>query len=127
MTTENILDKICHRKEDELHLNYSYFKQFANTSTFDLLTDHIISTISKILETRELFIFHLDVKGLTCTDVDKYYKFCVSSTHVMGEKFPDKLQQCYVHNASELFKLLYLGFSCYLTKRTRSKFQIIQK
>ena len=43
----------------------------------------------------------------------------------MKEKFPDKLQKCYVYNSSELFKILYSGFSIFIDKNTRNKFQFI--
>lgn len=126
MNGENILDKICHTMNDEFYFNYSTFKQFANTTNafdpFEVVTDHMVRTLSKLLEKRELFVFHFDVKGLSVKDVDKYYNYCVRSSIIMSEKFPDKLQQCYVYNACELFKMLYSGFSLFLSKRTRDKF-----
>lgn len=125
MNYENILEKICYANGNEIYFNYSYFKQIANTNTFDIITAHIINTISKILESRELFILHIDVKGINLKDIDKYYNYCVNATIIMSEKFPDKLQQCYVHNACELFKMLYSGFSIFLVKKTRDKFQFM--
>ena len=101
---ENILEKICYINDNECYINYPHFKLFANTDTFNIITDHIISTISKILETCKLFIFHFDVKGISLKDIDKYYNYCVYLSIIMKEKFPDKLQKCYVYNSTELFK-----------------------
>ena len=122
---ENILEKICYINDNEFYINYPHFKLFANTDTFNIITEHIINNISKILKTCESFIFHFDVKGISLKDIDKYYNYCVYLSIIMKEKFPDKLQKCYVYNSTELFKILYSGFSIFIDKKTRNKFQFI--
>jgi hypothetical protein len=127
MGDENILEKICYCKNNEIFLDYPYFKKLTytlNKTMLDIVVTHFIKTIDLALSHSPLFITHLNIKSLSLTDVEKYYLFIKQSSESMKAKYPEKLDKCIIYNSSSIFKQIFTILTCFMEKRTQEKFQL---
>ena len=127
MGDENILEKICYCKNNEIFLDYPYFKKLTynlNPGILDIVVTHFIKTIDLALSHSPLFITHLNIKSLSLTDVEKYYLFIKQSSESMKAKYPEKLDKCIIYNSSSIFKQIFTILTCFMEKRTQEKFQL---
>ena len=127
MGDENILEKICYCKNNEIFLDYPYFKKLTHTlnkTMLDIVIAHFIKTIDLALLNIPLVIIHLNIKSLSLTDVDKYYSFIKQNAEVMKTKYPDKLDKCIIYNAPSIFKQLFSLVLCLMDKETHHKFHV---
>jgi hypothetical protein len=127
MGDENILEKMCYCKNNEIFLDYLYFKKLTynlNKTMLDIVVAHFIKTIDLALLHSPLFITHLNIKSLSLTDVEKYYSFIKQSSESMKSTYPDKLDKCIIYNSSSIFKQIFTILTCFMEKKTQEKFQL---
>lgn len=127
MGDENILEKMCYCKNNEIFLDYLYFKKLTynlNKTMLDIVVVHFIKTIDLALLHSPLFITHLNIKSLSLTDVEKYYSFIKQSSESMKSTYPDKLDKCIIYNSSSIFKQIFTILTCFMEKKTQEKFQL---
>ena len=68
----DIFKGICCIKENNIVLNYIYFKYIANDETYSYIMNHITNNINQILQTNNEFSVHVNMKSLTIVDIDKH-------------------------------------------------------
>jgi hypothetical protein len=127
MSNENILEKICYCKNNEIFLDYPYFKKLTynlNPDMLDIIVAHFIKTIDLALLNIPLVIIHLNIKSVCLTDVEKYYSFIKQNAEVFKIKYPYKLDKCIIYNSPSIFKQLFSLVLCFIEKETHHKFQV---
>lgn len=120
-----ILKELCHSDKDTLILNYVYFKHLASINSYHLISVQIINNIDYILCTNKTFTVSVDMKGLTIGDVDKHKSFIQSISTLLKNRYPDKLNKCYIYNAPFVFSQIYSFVSLFIDKDTQNKIEIV--
>ena len=122
----NNCEDICKLCGDSIILDYLYFKHFATNATYDLITNSITNKIDTILETNNSFTVHVNMKSLSIVDIDKHMAYIqYISTH-LKEKYHKKLLQCYIYNASYIFKNVYNIIKIFIDKETQQKIHLVK-
>jgi len=129
LSSEEILNNLCFILENSnnILLDYRYFKCFISEDRYDIVFNHFYNLIKKILETNNTFNIHVYIKFLSLTDIDKYYIFISKISQNMQESFTEKLEKCYIYNASFIFSQLIKIISNFVDKKTVDKIQLIDE
>ena len=132
-SSEKIIDKVrngnwndifkglCCIKENNIVLNYIYFKYIANDETYSYIMNHITNNIDQILQTNNEFSVHVNMKSLTIVDIDKHKEFVQQISLFLKDNYPDKLEKCYVYNAPFMFSNFFNIVSMFIDKETQKK------
>ena len=138
-SSEKIIDKVrngnwndifkglCCIKENNIVLNYIYFKYIANDETYSYIMNHITNNIDQILQTNNEFSVHVNMKSLTIVDIDKHKEFVQQISLFLKDNYPDKLEKCYVYNAPFMFSNLFNIVSIFIDKETQKKIELVNK
>jgi hypothetical protein len=76
------------------------------------------------MTTNELTV-HVNMKGLSITEIDKHKTFIQQMSKILQEKYPDKLSKCYVYNSSFIFSQIFNFVSMFVDKDTLKKISIV--
>jgi hypothetical protein len=118
----DMLHHLCFNiKQNDIILDYKYFKLCAFPETYDILIKYVIDIIKSTVTNYSEFILHINMKSLSLSDIDKYYSFIQSISETMKQIFPNKLSKCYVYNAPFIFSQLFNTLSCFIDKKTQQK------
>jgi len=60
-TNEQIINNICYIDENNLIIQYAFFKKFGNKTNYDIITHHIVNNINNILIQYELINIHFSL------------------------------------------------------------------
>lgn len=123
----DIVNGLCSIKDNVIILDYTCFKCFGANETYETILNLITGNIDAILKHNETFTVHVNMKHLTMSDVDKHKKFICVLSNYFKEKYPCKLNKCYIHNAPTVFSQIYKIISCFIDKETQKKIHLIQK
>jgi CRAL/TRIO domain len=136
-TSEKIIDKIktgdseyifnglCKYNNNELYLDFIFFKHFASVVTYDIVLSIVTNNINAILNTYNTFTVHANLKYLTMTDIDKHRSFIsILSTH-LKERYPNKLERCNIYNSPLIFSQLYNIVSLFIDRETQKKIKLV--
>lgn len=124
---DDILNGLCVIKENAIILNYIYFKYFATNETYNYILNFVTNNIDKILAKNVNFNVCVNMKSLTLSDVDKHKIFIQNIAVFLKEKYPNKLEKCYVYNAPFVFAQIYNIVSIFIDKDTQKKIELVNK
>lgn len=117
----SILNNICRFDNQEIYIDYRYFKPFASKNTYEVIINCIISNINAVLSIYDTFIVHVCMKSLSVIDAEKHSKFIYNVSNLFKEKYPDKLNQCFIYNAPFIFSKVYDIIRPFIDKETQKK------
>jgi hypothetical protein len=120
-----ILGKLCREKNDYIVIEYPYFKFIATVETYDTIVSLICSHIEKILKNKETFSVYLNLKMLTLVDIDKHKNFIQYLSTFLKDKYPQKMDKCYIYNAPFVFSQLFHIISMFIDKETQGKIVVL--
>jgi len=120
------LQNICHQNINNIYLDYRYFKFLAHEDNYAIIIQHILSSIENILKTHDLFVVHIYMKSLTITEIDKHKMFIYKLSDTLKQKFPNKLDTCFVYRAPFIFSHIYNMISIFIDKKTQKKIKVIE-
>ena len=122
------LNELCYINIDsEIILNYDCFKHIGNLKTYHIILQHIIDTFEKCLSAQDTLTVHLYIKSITLTELDKHLQFIKFFAETLKNRFPDKLEKCFVYDVSFVFYQCYNIISKFLDKKTKTKIEIIKQ
>ena len=119
--SEFILNGLCTNKNNEIYLDYIFFKHFASVSTYSIILNIIINKINNILKSHNTFTVHANLKNLSISDVDKHKTFIGGLSSILKEKYPNKLHKCIIYNSPLIFSQIYGIISLFIDKETQTK------
>jgi hypothetical protein len=125
--SQDILKNLCFIKDNEIILNYVYFKNLATKDTYNCILTYITNNIDIILSQKTEFTIHVNMKSLTIIDIDKHKLFIQIISRYLKDKYPQKLEKCYIYNAPFLFAQIYSIVSMFIDKETQTKIEIVNK
>lgn len=122
------LNELCYiNLDNDIILNYDYFRYIANSNTYHIIIQHIIDTFENCLSKQQTLTIHLYTKSLTLTELDKHLQFIKFFAETLKTRFPDKLEKCFVYDVSFVFYQCYSIISNFLDKKTQQKIQLIKQ
>jgi len=129
ITIFDVLPYFCFQDEtysDIIYIDYRYLKINMSKDNYTSIINYIISVFEKSLLTNDMITYHIFVKSLTLSDIENHYNFICDLTLILREKFPDKLNKCYIYKAPFIFSSLLSIISNYIDKNTFNKIQLIK-
>jgi hypothetical protein len=126
---EELLSNLCFILDDSnnILLDYRYFKCFISPNDYDNIFQYFYSLIQRVLVNHSTFNIHIYIKSLSLGDIDKYYAFISKISEIMKNAFPDKLNKCFIYNASFIFSQLIKIISKFVDKKTQDKIKLIDE
>jgi len=121
-----ILNELCFIKDNNIILNYIYFKYIGQEETYDYILSYITNNIDTILITNNEFIVHVNMKNFTISDIDKHKQFIQYMSGFLKNKYPEKLSKCYVYNSSFMFSQIFNIVSMFIDKDTQKKIILVK-
>lgn len=95
----DILYEICSTRENNILINYNYFKYFVTTETYDTIIHLITINVDKVLETYNNYNIYLNLQMLSISEIEKHKKFFYHISQYMMERYQNKyLNKCYIYN-----------------------------
>jgi len=123
---DEILGKLCSEKNDYIVIEYPYFKYIATAETYDTIVSLICSHIEKVLKNNITFSVYLNLKMLTLVEIDKHKNFIQYLSTFLKDKYPQKMEKCYIFNAPFVFSQLFHIISMFIDKETQSKIVVFK-
>jgi hypothetical protein len=121
----DILGGVCYIKEQTIVLDYMYFKYFATKDTYNMILNSIIHKIDTVLSSKITFVVYVNLKKLTILDLDKHIQFIKHLSEVLKERYPDRLEKCYIYNVPFVFAQIFNILSTFINKDTLEKIVLV--
>jgi hypothetical protein len=123
-----LLHNFCYisSNENDITLNFKSLKLINKQLSNDFLLEHLIKIVDLILTKNTLFNFHINVKSISILDVDKNKEFIQKASIVLKEKYPCKLDTCYIYEAPSMFNNIFKLIFAFVDKETQKKIKIIE-
>ena len=125
-TNEQIINNICYTDENNLIIQYAFFKKFGNKTNYDIITQHIITNINNILIHYELINVHFSLHKMDLLDLEKHYDFLMCICKFMQSTYPDKLNKFNIYQPPFIYSKIYSIISTFIDKTTRSRIKLIE-
>ena len=121
----DLLSKLCFIMNNEIVLDYRYFKFLASEENYAQIINYIISVMQKVLVLQNTFTFHVNMSSVTLLHIEKYYPFIKQLSEILKNTFPDRLDTCYIYNAPIVFSTLFRIVGVFIDKKTLSKIKLM--
>ncbi len=129
----DIFEGFCYIKDQIVFMDYIYFKHLATKDTYNMVLNYMIQKIdsvlagNSVLSGNSVFTVYVNLKKLTVLEVDKHGQFIQQMSKVLKERYPDRLDKCYIYNAPFVFSQIYNIVSRFIDKDTQDKIVLIKK
>jgi hypothetical protein len=121
----DFLENFIQINQNNITINYIYFKYFATLSTYELITNLLINRLDRIIDKFDSFIVYLNLKSFSLLDLDKHKNYIYSIASSFKQRYPDKLIKCYIYNTSFLINQVYNILCGFVDKDTLNKIEFI--
>ncbi len=123
--TNYIFNGLCNHNNNELYLDYIFFKHFASEVTYAIILQVITNKINSILDSYRSFIVHVNLQTLSLFDIEKHKNFVSLIANYLKTHYPNKLEKCYIHNSPSIWTQLYNFVSLFIDKETQKKIHLL--
>ena len=106
-------------------MNYSNFKQIARAEIYDIIIEHIVSTIKECLSNITLIKVHIYMNSFTLTEFEKHLQFITKICRILTITFPDKLDTCLIYNPPFFISKIYNILFTFIDKKTQQKIKLV--
>jgi dihydrofolate reductase len=123
---ENKLQELLHnfcsvKTNNEIVINYKYFKIINTFIDKNNILSYLIFIVENVLKNYNTFIVHVNIEKLTLLEIDKNRDFVQNMSNVLKDRFPDKLEVCFIYEGSFIFKQIYNLLALFVDKKTLKK------
>lgn len=122
---QDLLNYFCIVEDNNLILNYYYFKYLANSQTYDIFTNLIVGYIDNILQNYEKFNVHVSIHKLSVMEIHKHINFIRNMSDLLKTRYQDKMEKCSIYNASNLFSQIYELIVPFIDRDTQKKIGLV--
>jgi hypothetical protein len=128
MKLAELLHNFCYisSNENDITLNFKSLKLINKQLSNDFLLEHLIKNIDSVLTNYSVFRFHINVKSISILDVDKNKDFIQKASIILKEKYPYKLDTCYIYDAPNMFNNIFKLIFAFVDKETQKKIKIVE-
>jgi len=124
---DEILYEICNVKENNILINYNYFKYFGTSETYETIIQLLIRNIDKILEQYENYNVYLNMQLLSISQLERHNKFFFNISQIIMDKYPKNyLNKCYVYNAPFVGSQFINIIRLFNSKETIDKIELVK-
>jgi len=123
---KEILNGIGHIKNDCIIIEFKFFKYFCVPVTHNLITSHMDQITNEIVSKYNNFNVHLNLQSFSIADADKHGTYIRSIASFFADKYPEKLNKCYIYNASFFFETILKIINTFIDKDTLKKIVLIK-
>jgi hypothetical protein len=120
-----IFGGLCNIQNNSVIIDYKYFKICATKETYDTILNYLIMNIDSVLNNKSTFCTYINLKTLTVLEIDKHGQFIQHLSTVLKDRYPNKLEKCYIYNAPFVFAKIYNVVSMFIDKDTQQKIELI--
>lgn len=123
-----VLKNLCFPLDNKnIVLDFRYFKFLSSSENYDLIISFVVSVIQNVLKNTDSVIFHVNMDSINLLQVEKHFGFIKIFSQVMNNKFPDRLNICYIYNASFVFSKIINIVSVFIDKTTQQKIKLVKE
>jgi len=112
-------------KGDTVYIDYIYFKLFANKQTYPILLQAITSSFDRVLKRFPVFNLRLNMNAITFSQVNLHRSFIFFISNFLKQRYPQKLNRCFVSNAPKVFLRVHRIISFFVDPDTLEKIHIL--
>jgi hypothetical protein len=124
---DEILYEICNVKENNILINYNYFKYFGTSETYETIIQLLIRNIDKILEQYDNYNVYLNMQLLSISQLERHNKFFFNISQIIMDKYPKNyLNKCYVYNAPFVGSQFINIIRLFNSKETIDKIELVK-
>lgn len=124
---QELLNYYCNVQENDIIINYYYFKYLANSQTYDIFTNLMIGYIDDVLTNYEKFNVHISINKLSVMEIHKHIGYIRIMTDLLKTRYQDKMGKCSIYNASNIFSQIYEIIVPYIDPDTQKKIGLVSK
>jgi glycyl-tRNA synthetase alpha subunit len=124
---QDLLNYFCIVEDNNIILNYYYFKYLANSQTYDIFTNLIVGYIDNILQNYEKFNVHVSIHKLSVMEIHKHINFIRNMSDLLKTRYQDKMEKCSIYNVSNLFSQIYELIVPFIDPDTQKKIGLVSK
>jgi uncharacterized membrane protein len=121
----DIFQGLCSFKDNNIIIDYIFFKHFATKETYSIILNHIINVIDNVLINHQQFYVYVNMKNLTLIEIDKHKAFIQNISGVLKSKYPNKLTKCFICNAPYVFSQIFNLICMFIDKETQEKIELV--
>jgi hypothetical protein len=120
-----ILRNICYIINNEIIVDFHYFKHIGNSETYNLILSNVVNNIDTIVGELGHFTIHINVKTLSVGDIDKHQDFLQRVSDFFKTRYEGKLLKCYVYNTPFVFSQVFQLVKKWIDKETIDKMIVL--
>ena len=124
---KDLLSYFCRVEENNIIINYYYFKYLGNMQTYDIFTNLIIGYIDMVLHTFDKFVVHVSVNKLSVMEIHKHMNYIRKVSDILKIRYQDKMGTCNIYNVSGIFSQIYEIIVPFIDLDTQQKINLISK
>lgn len=123
---QELLKYFCNVEENNIIINYYYFKYLGNSQTYNIFTNLLIGHIDNILQSFEKFNVYVSINKLSVMEIHKHIGYIRNISDLLKTRYKDKMEKCQIYNASSLFSQIYDIIVPFIDPDTQHKIKIVQ-
>jgi glycyl-tRNA synthetase alpha subunit len=124
---EELLNHFCQVKENDILINYYYFKYLGTLKTYNIFTNLVIKHIDDILKNYEQFNIHVSINKLSVMEIHKHLSYIRNVADLLKNKYQNKMKKCCIYNSSNLFSQIYEIIVPLIDIDTQQKIELVCK
>jgi hypothetical protein len=122
-----ILNGISHIRDNCIIIEFKFFKYFNGPVTHDLITSHMDRVTSEVVSKYNTFNVHMNLQSFSIADAEKHMGYIRSISDFFANKYPDRLNKCYIYNASFVFETIFKIINTFIDKDTLKKLVLVKE
>lgn len=124
---QELLNFFCKVEENNIIINYYYFKYLGDVQTYDAFTNLIIGYIDNILHSFNKFDVHISINKLSVMEIHKHINYIRNMSNLLKSRYQDKMGKCCIYNASNIFSQIYEILIPFIDPDTQKKINLVSK
>ena len=86
-----LLELFCKINENEIIVDYYYFKYLGNSQTYTIFTNFVVGHIDHILQLHDKFDVQLSIKKLSVMEINKHLNYIRFVSNMLKTKYQNKI------------------------------------
>lgn len=124
---QELLNYFCQVKENDIIINYYYFKYLGTSQTYNIFTNLVVGHIDNILQNYENFNVHVSIHKLSVMEIHKHLSYIRNVSELLKTKYQNKMEKCCIYNSSNLFSQIYEIILPLIDIDTQKKIEVVYK
>jgi hypothetical protein len=124
---QQLLNYFCKVKENNLIINYYYFKYLGNAQTYEIFTNLVVGYIDNILQLFDNFDVHVSISKLSVMEIHKHVGYIRITSELLKNRYHNKMGRCLIYNYSHIFTQIYDVIVPFIDPDTQEKIKLVPK